>query len=109
KGQYVLITDEEMEKVNVEATKTVDIEDFVPLDQIDYLYYDKPYYLEPAAHGEKSYALLARSLEESRKAGLARVVIRTRQHLCAIIARDGRLVMNLLRFPQELRDIAEFK
>lgn len=109
KGQYVLITDEEMEKVNVEATKTVDIEDFVPIDQIDYLYFDKPYYLEPAAHGEKSYALLARSLEESGKAGLARVVIRTRQHLCAIIAREGRLVMNLLRFPQELRDIAEFK
>ncbi len=108
-GQYVLITDEEMENARPEATKTIDIEDFIDLDEIDYLYFDKPYYLEPGKSGEKSYALLAESLQSSGKAGIARVVIRSRQHLCAILSRQGRLIINLLRFPQEIRSIEDFK
>lgn len=107
--QYVLVSEEEMEKATPEATKTIDIEDFIDLEEIDYLYFDKPYYLEPGKLGEKSYALLAQALESSEKAGIARVVIRTRQHLCAILARQGHLIINLLRFPQEIRDIADFK
>ncbi|MDQ8183286.1 Ku protein [Pelagicoccus sp. SDUM812005] len=107
--KYVLLSDEEMAKVSPEATKTIDIEDFISLEEIDPLYFDKPYYLEPAKHGEKSYLLLARSLEASGKAGIARVVIRSRQHLCAILSRNGHLVIELLRFPQELRDLNDYQ
>ncbi|MDQ8188427.1 Ku protein [Pelagicoccus sp. SDUM812002] len=106
--KYVLLSDDEMEKVSPEATKTIDIEDFIDLESIDSLYFDKPYYLEPGKHGEKSYLLLAKALRSSGKAGVARVVIRTRQHLCAILSRDGHLVIELLRFPQELRDLQDF-
>ena len=107
--KYILLSEEEMENASPEATKTIDIEDFIDLEQIDYLYFDKPYYLEPGKSGEKSYILLSRALEEAGKAGIARVVIRTRQHLCAILSRDGHLVIDLLRFPQELRALDEFK
>lgn len=101
-GRYVMLTDEDFEKVKLEVTKTVAIEDFVDETEIESVYYDKPYYLEPGKQGDKGYALLRETLRRTGKVGIAKVVIRTRQYLAAILVRDNVLVMNVMRFPQEI-------
>ncbi len=106
---YVLIDDEELKRVSPEATKSVEIEGFVELAQIDLVYFDKPYYLEPGKKGEKGYALLRDALRDSGKAGIARVVIRTRQYIAAMVPRGDALVLNLLRYDQELRSLDMLK
>jgi DNA end-binding protein Ku len=107
-GNYVMLTDEELERASVELTRTIEIEKFVELDQIDPLYFSKPYYLVPGKGGEKGYVLLREALADSGMAGIARVVIRTRQYLSAVVARGEALVLDLLRFDQELRKAADF-
>lgn len=102
-GNYVVLSDEELRQAAPEATKAVEIEAFVDLADIDLTFFDRPYYLEPGKKGEKGYVLLRDTLRESGKAGVARVVIRTRQHLAAMLPRGDGLLLNLLRFPQELR------
>ena len=102
-GSYVVVTEEELKQAAPEATKTVDIEAFVNLADIDLVYFDKPYYLEPGKKGEKGYALLREALRESGRAAIAKVVIRTRQYLAALVPRGDAIVLNLLRFHQELR------
>ncbi len=109
-GKYVLISDDEMEKVKTEVTKTVEIEAFVEAAEIDPVYFDKPYFLVPDKKQRsafKSYALLREALRESGKVGVARVVIRSREYLCVVMAREDMLVLNVLRFAQELRDASE--
>ncbi len=106
-GKYVLLDPEELKEVAPEASQTVEIEAFVPLEQIDLMYFDKPYYLEPGKRGEKGYALLREVLRESGKVGVARVVIRTRQYIAVVVPRDDVLVLNLLRYHQELRTTEE--
>ena len=96
-GNYVVLSEEELEKANVEMTHTIDIEQFVDLDDIDPLYFDKPYYLVPDKGGEKGYVLLREAIESARKAGIVRVVLRTRQYLAAVVARNGALMLDLLR------------
>lgn len=108
-GNYVVVSKEELEQLSPEATKAVEIEAFVDLAEIDLMYFDKPYFLEPAKGGEKGYALLRDALRESGKAGIARVVIRTRQYLAAMVPRGDALVLNLLRYPQELRSAEDLK
>src|ERR1043166_6522934 len=83
-GNYVVLTDTELKKAAPEQTKSIEIEGFVDADQIDLMYYDKPYYLEPAKGGEKGYVLLREVLKESRKIGISKVVIRTRQYIAAL-------------------------
>lgn len=83
----------------------MEIEAFVSLEDIDPLYFDKPYYLEPTKQGRKGYALLRDALRETDKAAIARVVIRTRQYLAALTPRGDGLVLNLLRYQQEIRDL----
>lgn len=107
-GDYVLISNEDLKAAAPEATKTIDIEGFVELESIDQMYFDKPYYLEPGKRGEKGYALLRDVLEKSGKAGIARVVIRTRQYMAALVPRGEALVLNLLRYKQELRSADDF-
>ncbi|HUG93799.1 MAG TPA: Ku protein [Planctomycetaceae bacterium] len=107
-GSYVLLSDEELERASVELTRTVEIEEFVDRDAIDLIYFDKPYVLVPAKGGEKGYALLREALERSGKVGIAKVVMRSRQHLAALIPEGDHLVLNLMRFQQELRDLGEF-
>jgi DNA end-binding protein Ku len=102
-GQFILLTDKELEAVQPQLTKTIEISEFVSLDEIDPLFFDKPYYLEPDKRGRKAYALLREALRESGKAGISRVVIRTREYLSAMFVRDDALVLMLLRFPQEIR------
>jgi len=107
KGHYVLLSEEEMEAVKPKLSKTVSIDDFVSLEEIDPLLFDKPYFLEPDKRGQRAYALLRSTLKETGKAGIAKVVIRTREYLTAVFVRGEVIVMMLLRFPQELQSAAK--
>jgi DNA end-binding protein Ku len=104
KGKYVVLKDEDFERVDLEATQTVDIQDFVDQEQIDPMFFYKPYYLEPQKGGDKSYALLRDALKDSGKVGIAKVVIKTRQYLAGVKPEDGALVLELMHFADELAD-----
>jgi DNA end-binding protein Ku len=106
-GRYVVLSDEDFRRANIEASRTVDIVAFVAAQDIAPLYYETPYYLAPGKRGEKAYALLREALEKAGKVGIANVVIRTRQYLAAVLPQDGRLVMNTLRYHAGLRDPQE--
>jgi DNA end-binding protein Ku len=107
KGEYVVITDEDFKQANVKATQTVEIVAFVDAASVAPYYYDTPYYLEPGKRGEKGYTLLREVLRRTGRIGIANVVIRSRQHLAALIPVDRMLVMNTLRFANEIRSMAE--
>ena len=107
KGEYVVITDEDFKQANVEATQTVDIVAFVDAAAVAPYYYDTPYYLEPGKRGEKGYTLLREVLKRTGRVAIANVVIRSRQHLAAVIPVDRVLVLNTLRFANEIRAIDE--
>jgi DNA end-binding protein Ku len=102
-GQYVVLSDEDLKRAAPEATQTIDIVDFVDLEEISPLYFDKPYYLGPDKKGTKAYALLRETLRRTGKVGIAKVVIRTRQYLAAVVARGDVLTLELLRYAHELR------
>ncbi|MES2440687.1 MAG: Ku protein [Verrucomicrobiota bacterium] len=108
-GQFILLSDDDLEAVQPELTKTIEINEFVSLEDIDPLLFDKPYYLEPEKRGRKAYALLREALRKSGKAGISKVVIRTREYLSAMFVRDDVLVLMLLRFPQEIRGSAKLE
>lgn len=103
-GEFVVLSDADLERANPEATKRIEILHFAGEDEIDPVYYDRPYYLEPAQPGSKSYALLRATLGKTRKVGIAKVVLHTREHLAALRVKDDVIVLELLRFPYELRD-----
>ena len=105
--RYVVLSDEDFRRANVEASKTVDIQAFVDLAEIPPLYFETPYYLAPGKRGEKAYALLRDAMKKAGKAGIATVVIRTRQYLAAVIAQDDVLVMDALRYADELKSVEE--
>jgi len=104
KGKYVVLQEEDFQRVDLEATQTVDIQDFVDLEEIDPMYFYKPYYLEPQKGGDKAYALLRDALKDTNKVGVAKVVIKTRQYLAGVKADDGALVLELMHFADELAD-----
>jgi DNA end-binding protein Ku len=99
---YVVLSDEELRSANVEATQAIDIAEFVEGSEIDPVFFDTPYYVEPLRKTSKSYALLRATLERTGKVGIAQVVLRTRQHLAALRARDRVLVLELLRYDDEI-------
>jgi DNA end-binding protein Ku len=103
KGQYVPIEDEDLDRLDIELTHSVDILDFVDLDEIDPIYFRKAYYLLPQEGAEKPYRLLARALEETGKVGIAKVVIRNKQHLAALRPYDGILVLETMYYADEIR------
>jgi DNA end-binding protein Ku len=107
KGKYIVLKDEDFQRVDLEATQTVDIQDFVDLEEIDPMFFYKPYYLEPQKGGDKAYALLRDSLEKSKKVGIAKVVIKTRQYLAGVKPEDGALVLELMHFAEELADTSK--
>ena len=107
KGKYVVLKDEDFERVDLEATQTVDIQDFVDVDEIDPMFFYKPYYLEPQKGGDKAYALLRDALKDSNKVGIAKVVIKTRQYLAGVKPENGALVLELMHFADELADTAK--
>ena len=103
KGQYVPIDDEDLDRLDVELTHSIDICDFVDLDEIDPIYFRKAYYLLPQEGAEKPYRLLVRALDETGKVGIAKVVIRNKQHLAALRSYDGRLVLETMYYADEIR------
>jgi DNA end-binding protein Ku len=108
RGQYVVITPDIFERVQVKSTQTVDIREFVNTAEIDSRYYDAPYFLAPEKQGAKAYALLHAALKETGLAGLAKVVIRPpREHLALVKPLDGVLMLETLHFADELRDPSE--
>ncbi len=102
KGRYVIVGDDDLKRVNVEATQSVDIVEFVGLDEIDPMYFDVPYYLEPEKKGRHAYALLREALKEANKVGIARVVIRSREHLAALKPNGEALVLELMHWADEI-------
>src|ERR1051326_8195199 len=107
KGKYVVLQEEDFQRVDLEATQTVDIKDFVDLEEIDPMFFYKPYYLEPQKGGAKAYALLRDSLESSKKVGTAKVVIKPRQSLAGVKPEDAALVLELMHFADELADTSK--
>ncbi|MGA7571158.1 MAG: Ku protein [Candidatus Aquilonibacter sp.] len=102
KGEYVVLTDEDFKKVNPEATQSVDILEFVDLDTINPMFFDKPYYLEPSKQGKHAYALLREALTESNKVAIARVVIRTKEYIAAVKPIGEALVLELMHWASEI-------
>jgi len=102
KGRYVTITDDDLKAVRPEATQSVQIVEFVELDQINPMFFDTPYYLEPEKKGRHAYALLRDALIDSGKVAIASVVIRSREHLAAVKPNGAALVLELMHFADEL-------
>jgi DNA end-binding protein Ku len=107
KGKYIVLKEEDFQRVDLEATQTVDIQDFVDQDEIDPIFFYKPYYLEPQKGGDKAYVLLRDSLKDKKKVGIAKVVIKTREYLAGVKPEDGALVLELMHFADELVDTSK--
>jgi DNA end-binding protein Ku len=106
KGKFVVLKDEDFKRVDIEATQTVDILDFVALSEINPMFFYKPYYMKPAKGGAKAYALLRETLRNENKVAIAKVVIKTRQHLAAVKTNGDALLLELMHFADELVDPA---
>ncbi len=104
KGSYVVITDEDFEKVNVAGSQSINITDFVDSTEIDPMHYDAPYYIVPEEKSETSYALLREALKSTGKVAIATVVFRSREHLAAIRASDNALMLDTMHFPDDVRE-----
>ena len=104
KGKFVVLNEKDFQRVDLEATQTVDIQDFVDIDEIDPMFFYKPYYLEPQKGGDKAYVLLREALADGKKVGIAKVVIKTRQYLAGVKAMKHALVLELMHFAEELSD-----
>lgn len=109
KGSYVVIEKEDIAAAAPETHESIDVEAFVDADSIDLRYYEKPYILIPGKKAEKGYVLLRETLKDTGKVGIGRVVIRTREYICAVMPEQDALVMILLRYPQELVALDEYK
>jgi len=104
KGKFVVLSEKDFQRVDLEATQTVDILDFVEVEEIDAMYFYKPYYLEPQKGGDKAYTLLRETLEKTRKVGIAKVIIKTRQYLAGVKPLKNALILELMHFAEELAD-----
>jgi DNA end-binding protein Ku len=109
KGKYIVLKEEDFARVDIEATQTVDITDFVQLKEVSPIFFYKPYYMEPEKGGDKAYVLLREALKSTGKIGIAKVVIKTRQYLAAVKPQDAGLMLELMHFADELVDASEFK
>jgi len=107
KGRYVELGDEDLDRLDIELTHSIDICDFVSLEEIDPIYYRKAYYLLPSQGAEKPYRLLVRALAETRKVGIAKVVIRNKQHLACLRTYDDYLLLETMYYPDEIRSPAQ--
>lgn len=107
KGTFVLVDDDELERLAPERTRDIDLRQFVKLDEVDPMYFERAYYLTPAGGSNKAYRLLAKVMEETGRAGIATFVLRAKEYLVAIIAENGILRAETLRFADELRTPAD--
>lgn len=101
-GRYLPVTDEELESVSPERSRTIEIIDFIDLDEVDPVYFDHPYYLAPLKGGEKAYRLLAEVMRRTNKAGLAKFVMVEREYLVAVVSMEGALAMITLHYSEEV-------
>lgn len=101
-GEYVIITDEDFKQINLEKSKTIEILHFIQEDEIDTIYYAKPYFLEPDKHAGNAYALLLEALRKSKKVGIAKFVLHNREHLAVIKPYENVIILNELRYSDEL-------
>jgi DNA end-binding protein Ku len=109
KGKFVVLKDEDFKRVDIEAAQTVHIESFVKLDEVNPIFFHKPYYMEPLKGSDSAYVLLREALRASAKIGIAKVVIKTREHLAAVKPQEKGLMLELMHFANELIDVDEFK
>jgi DNA end-binding protein Ku len=110
KGKFVILKEEDFKRVDLEvAAQTIDIMDFVEVGEINPMYFQKPYYLEPKKGGDKAYALLREALSDSGKIGIAKVVIRTREHLAGVKAQGKAIILEIMHFGDELVDADSIK
>lgn len=101
-GHFVVIDEEDLKKANVEATQTIDIQDFVPMDDIDPAFFETPYFAVPTKRSAKAYRLLYEALHKRSAAAIATFVIKTREHLCALLPHEDAILVEILRFNHEL-------
>ncbi len=109
KDNYVVVDDEELKRAAVESTQTIEIENFIAAKDLECIYFDKPYYVVPDKKTEKGYVLLREALRNTQTVGIAKVVIRTRQYLTALLPYKEGLLLNILHFAQEFRDISQYE
>ena len=108
KGRYVVLTPEDFEAAALEKTRTIDILDFVKAEEIDDRFFEKPYYVTPGTGGDRAYVLLRETIRETERIGIAKFVLRERQHLAALEVIDDALVLTTLRFADELIPASEY-
>ena len=108
-GNYVVVEPEELAAIDVEATRNIDIEEFVDLSEIDPVYFEHSYYLVPDGRAEKPYALLVETMERCNKVALGRFVLRTKQYLAALRARDGVMVLSTMLYSDEVVEPGELE
>jgi DNA end-binding protein Ku len=108
KGRFVVLTDEDFTRARVPATQTIEILDFVPGAEIDFSYFEHPYWLEPTKPGRKGYALLRAALEASERVGIGKIVLRQREHLAALRPAGKGLMLTTMRFAHEIAPADSF-
>lgn len=109
KGNFVVINEEDFEKANLKKSKTIEIVQFILEDEVDTMYYSKPYFLEPDKGADKAYSLLRDALKKSKKVGLAKYVLRNREHLAVVKVHENMIILNELRYQNELVKPADLK
>jgi len=109
KDKYVILKDDDFKRADIEATQTVDIQSFVDLNDVNPVFFYKPYYMEPLKGADKAYVLLRDALAASGRIGIAKVVIKTKQHLAAVKPQEDGLMLELMHYAAELRDLDEFR
>lgn len=102
-GNYAILSPEDLNEIARENLKAIEIEDFIDADQLETLYFEKPYYLLPDKRGEKGYVLLRETLKNTHKVGIARVMVRSHQYLAAVMPQGNAIVINTLRYPEEIK------
>jgi DNA end-binding protein Ku len=106
-GRYIVLADEDFEKASPEKSKIIEIAEFVKEDEIDSIFFETPYFLEPQKTGEKAYVLLREALRKSGKVGLGTYVMRSKEALCVLKPMENVIILNKIRFAQEIRDVNE--
>lgn len=109
KDEYVLLDEKDLAQVEAEKSKSIDIIRFIDVSEVDSIYFEKPYYLVPAKGGNKPYALLRKALEQSNRAALAQFVMRNKSHLTLVKVHDDILILNMMRFPEEIRSVQDLE
>lgn len=105
KGDYVVLDESDFDKVTLHRSETIEVTSFVDKEDIDPVYFEKPYYLEPDKGATKTYYILLQALEKTGKVGIAEFIFKNREHICALTAENGMIVLNQMRYASELKDV----